>query len=709
MVAYIDPNLFGLPVQAAAPWLAAIIGAIGGAACMLALRSWRCICSSIRRHGKVILFFLAITACLVWAAYAGWKLISSFTKGVDVVSAEKQSSLSLAKTSSRKVLVLGMDGLDPDLLRAMMDEGKLPAFDRLRKESGFQSLATVTPPQSPVVWSSFATGLGPRGHGIFDFIHRTASDYRLDLSINSPKPGGGYVDPRHGQTFWSMLSEHNIPVHILFSPCGFPPERVHGSYLAGMGTPDLKGNLGRYTLISSDPHWAEKNLRGELLGVAFTDDDLSFSLPGARIYSGGKSRDLTVEVTLRRLRSDAGIELRVNKQTVSISRHEWSPWVHLQFRAGLTRRIKGICRFYLVSLKPELNLYCTPIQFDPTSPAFDISHPSEFAGELAKALGPFATLGMPIDTKALEDGVLDPAGFLQLAESVVGERERILHYVLDRWDNGFIFSYFGSADPVQHMFWRDFLKDRLTDQGTKSLPEPIVRFYQRMDRILATVLNRLQDEPDTQVIVLSDHGFDDFRRAVHINRVLLDLGYLTLKDGCETGQSLFRDVDWARTRAYACGFSAMYLNVRGREGQGIVAPRELPMVLSSLRKDLLAYVDAETGQHPFREVLLSQQVYQDQRDQNSPDLIVGCTPGYRFSWQTALGGVPPVAIEDNKKKWRGDHIFAASSVPGILLIRNAPASPPKDIQSVGQYILSQFWSRANTEQNGSSIHGGNNE
>jgi len=297
---------------------------------------------------------------------------------------------------------------------------------------------------------------------------------------------------------------------------------------------------------------------------------------------------------------------------------------------------------------------------------------------------------MPLDTKAYEDDVLDTQAFLKMAYSIVDERQAILRHLLDKWQEGMIFFYFGTPDCIQHMVWQDLLKERLAAQGTESLPEALVAIYQRMDEILAEVIARLEQEPQTQLIVLSDHGFDDFRRALHINRILADLGYLSLAYNCREGRPLFRDVDWAKTRAYACGFSSIYLNMQNREGQGVVAPEQKEQLLRSIQKDLLAYVDPQTTEKPIQQVVLSTDVYQGPCIAEAPDLIVGCRPGYRFSWQTALGSVPVLSVENNDKKWRGDHIFAASSVPGILLMRNAPANMPSGIDAVAGYILSLF-------------------
>ncbi len=684
MVSYIDPNLFGLPLQSIAPWLFGVAGCVIGAGLMLAMRSWRFVFGAIMRNWRIICGILIFGLLLGGIMYVSPTFVSE---------GEKRNFP--AEKASTKVVVLGMDGLDPDILSAMMKEGKLPAFQSLSEQGLFRRLETASPPESPVVWSSFATGMGPGGHGIFDFLTRDPSNYALDLSITTPKADGGYVNRQRGQPFWERLSQKGIPTHILFCPCTFPPEKVPNVHLvSGMGTPDLQGTMGRYTLISSDQRWSEKELNGELVGITLGEKETRFRLVGARVRSGGRTRNITTNGKLIRGQSGKSIILSINGREVPLEEGKWSPWIEVQFRVGLGRKIKGICRFHLISARPELNLYCTPIQFSPHDPVFDISFPATFAKNLADATGLFSTLGMPIDTKAFEEGVLTETAIIEMAESVMDERYRILNYVLDHWKGGLVFCYFGSPDSLQHIFWKDLLKERLAKQGIKSIPENIVRVYQRMDGVLGGIMERLKAQPDVQLVVVSDHGFDDFAKSLHLNRILLDLGYLTLANNQEKGRSLFRDIDWSRTKAYACGFSSIYLNLRGRESQGIVSSSEAQELRKTIKKDLLDYTDAECNVRPFQEILIASEVYSGECLSQSPDLIVGCRPGYRFSWQTALGAVPERPVEDNKNHWRGDHIFAASSVPGVLLMRNATSSPPTNIQSMGKFLMSYFPIRA---------------
>src|SRR5262249_46809412 len=152
-------------------------------------------------------------------------------------------------------------------------------------------------------------------------------------------------------------------------------------------------------------------------------------------------------------------------------------------------------------------------------------------------------------------------------------------------------------------------------------------------------------------MVLSDHGMGSFKRGVHINGWLERNGFLSLKERAEDGGEYFRDVDWSRTRAYAVGFGSIYLNLRGRERDGIVVESDAAAVKSAIAEGLRALVDAEGGRRAVRRVLPREEIYSGPFLDDAPDLVVNFEADYRASWATALGGVPGELFEDNDRKW----------------------------------------------------------
>jgi predicted AlkP superfamily phosphohydrolase/phosphomutase len=176
-------------------------------------------------------------------------------------------------------------------------------------------------------------------------------------------------------------------------------------------------------------------------------------------------------------------------------------------------------------------------------------------------------------------------------------------------------------------------------------------------------------DSSTALIVLSDHGFNSFHRAVHINSWLRANGFLSLKDdNLKSGREFFEDVDWSKTKAYALGFGGIYINQRGREGKGIVSSgNEKEQLKREISDRLYQWRDFAKQRLIVKKVYTSEEIFYGPCINDAPDLFIGFSEGYRASWQTALGAVPENLIEDNLKPWSGDHLCDPSVVPGIFL------------------------------------------
>jgi predicted AlkP superfamily phosphohydrolase/phosphomutase len=284
---------------------------------------------------------------------------------------------------------------------------------------------------------------------------------------------------------------------------------------------------------------------------------------------------------------------------------------------------------------------------------------------------------MPFDSQAVNDGVLSDDDFLEQVRQVTDESEKMLHHELRRFKSGLLFAYFEGSDIVQHLFWRgiDPQHPLHGDAATQKHKDAIPQMYEQYDAILGRARTALGER--AAVVVMSDHGFGPFRRAVHLNAILRDLGLLVLKDGQTTSSELLRDIDWYRTRAYALGFNALYLNRAGREGKGVVQAGEVETMNRLLIQALERWTDRDTGERPIKKVYSTRELYGGPANpdrkvgggehRHMPDLLVGYVRGYRASWETALGAVPAATVEPNRKKWSGDHCVDASEVPGVFL------------------------------------------
>jgi predicted AlkP superfamily phosphohydrolase/phosphomutase len=329
-------------------------------------------------------------------------------------------------------------------------------------------------------------------------------------------------------------------------------------------------------------------------------------------------------------------------------------------------------------------MYVTPIQIDPEAPALPISHPSYYAGYLAKLLGPFATVGMAEDTWALNEGVIDEGAFLDQAYLTLREREAMFENALTHTRRGVVACVFDTSDRVQHMMFRHLdSKDQSRWRG--AIPD----LYERMDRLVGKAM--AHTDRDAILFVLSDHGFCSFRRAVNLNSWLHRNGYLNLSGEAVESGRYFDGVDWSRTRAYCLGLSGLYLNVKGRESVGIVAPgaeaealkRELIARLSGLR-------DNECETNAIRQVYATSDLYRGPYLDSAPDLIIGYNAGYRTSWEAAVGQVTARVIEDNPKAWSGDHCVDPSLVPGVLFCSRRIDADDPGIEDMAPTALKLF-------------------
>jgi predicted AlkP superfamily phosphohydrolase/phosphomutase len=610
------------------------------------------------------------------------------------------------------MIILGIDGLDPDLLTKFMAEGKMPNFARLAAQGSFRRLTTSIPPQSPVAWSNMITGMNAGGHGVFDFIHRDPKTLQLYFStskVEGPKHslhigswviplGGGTAEQlRHGKAFWEILDEHGVPNYVYRIPANFPPIVAKGKTLSGMGTPDLRGTYGTFTFYTDDATAAVGALEGgEIVQVEVKNNRVTTNLIGPdntfRKNSPPSTEPFTVDVDPLEPVARIGLE---DRQFV-LKEGEWSGWVPAEFQlmaafGNWIGSVKGICRFYLKQVHPRFQLYVSPINIDPENPALPISTPSGYSRDLAKQIGEFHTQGIAEDTKALTAGVLDDKEFLEQSHTVLAEHRRAFDAEFPKFHEGLFFFYFSSLDLNGHMLWRmtdpqspAYVAASAAQNGTA-----LEEFYQQMDQVLGEVLPRVDE--NTTLLVLSDHGFAPFRRSFNLNTWLLNNGYITRKAGAggDSGEP-FVDVDWSRTRAYGLGINGLYLNVRGREREGIVDPAEADALLREIRQKLLEVRDPKDGSQVITRIDLASEVYQGPYAHTGPDALVGYNRGYRSGWKTILGAFPADVLEDNTNPWSGDHCMDFTKVPGVLLSNRKIESQAPALTDMAPTILSEF-------------------
>jgi predicted AlkP superfamily phosphohydrolase/phosphomutase len=549
-----------------------------------------------------------------------------------------------------KTLILGFDSFDPKVFEELAGRGELPNFEKLSAHGGYSLLEVCSPPQTEVSWTSIATGADPGGHGIFDFVHRDPATYIPFVSILPTRRsalGEQFVPPYTARTFFEEASSMGYPATALWWPAMFParPE-VPVMTLPGLGTPDIRGQLGVGTLFSSEDESKEKTAVVKLVPAG--RDRYQAELPGPQTKGREGPRTIRLPLVVEVIDANTA-RLTVDNQQIELRPGEWSDILELRFNTGMLMTIHAITRFIAVSLKGAARIYALPRQIHPLHSTWHYATSKTFSKKLWTEVGPYLTLGWPQDTTGLEEGCITDEQFLDLCRMIFERRIQILEYLLDDFREGVLASIFDDLDRVQHMFFHDRM-DIVHD------------WYRLLDEFVGKVNARVEAwNGKYRYLILSDHGFSDFRKKIHLNRWLLEQNYLYMKNG---GDDL-SGVDWNKTKAYAVGLNSIYLNISGREGQGSVAAEQIEPLLGEIKNRLLDWTDAD-GTAIVQKVRLKHETFNGPFTRFGPDLVVGYAPGSRASAETGLGKIPAAALEPNTDHWGADHCMDAEAVPGVI-------------------------------------------
>jgi predicted AlkP superfamily phosphohydrolase/phosphomutase len=661
--------------------------------------------------------------------------------GVLLVSACQAGS---APTTPRpKLVILGFDGMDPALLERWMKAGQLPNITTLAATGSVKPLATTHSPESPTAWASFATGVNPGKHNIYDFLVRDTATYLPDLGMVRREPPRfllGYVpisrpklhSTRGGTSFWVTAGQAGVRSSILTVPVTFPPEDVpNGELLSGLPLPDIRGTMGTFYYFATDlSRYEEGNTEfGGILKRLVMDQDVAqteligppnpivkqqiqairtkgptLSDPDrATIAELQAKEDIRVPLTIRWNRAAKTATIEIQGQSLLLEPGRMSRWIDLEFRVNFLVRLHGMAQLLLMNADRELQLYISPVNWKPDNPPLPMSSPASFAGDLFQRIGHYRTLGWAEATWPLNEGRMDEHTFMEDLYKAFDDRAQVILSRIDARNWDLLVGVIESTDRVQHMMWRliDPQHPMYDAALASKFGDSILRVYRRADQFVGEVLERI--EPGTTVLIVSDHGFHSWRKAVNLNTWLVQQGYMGLQtqaaqpgekklDDLFGGGEFWENVEWSRTRAYAMGLGQIYFNLRGREARGIVSPgAEAKQLADELAARLLTMTDPEDGSRIIRAVYKRDDVYSGEFIQNASELQVGMEDGYRVSWQTALGGSPQGIVYPNMKKWSGDHGgYDFATTAGVLISNQPIANASPSIVDIAPTVLKFF-------------------
>ena len=641
----------------------------------------------------------------------------------------------------QKMVILGFDGMDPDLVQRWVDEGKLPNIKRLIDAGGLYPLGTTHSAESPTAWASFATGVNPGKHNIYDFLVRDTSTYLPDLGMVRREPAKflfGYFPVakpklhsiRGGTSFWVTAGRAGVRSSVLTVPVTFPPEEVpNGELLSGLPLPDIRGTMGTFYYFATDlSRYEEGNTEmGGILKRLVVEGDVARTVlvgppnpivrqqieqirrKGPTLSDADRSQlaelqgreDVLLPLAVHWNRAGKTATVEIADQSIALEPGTWSKWIDLEFRINFLVRVHGMTQLLLMKADNELQLYIAPVNWTAEDPPLPMSYPADFASRLADRIGRYRTLGWAEATWPLNEGRMDERTFMEDLYRAFDDRAQvILNRVTAReWD--VLVGVIESTDRVQHMMWR--LIDRTHPMYDPTLAakfgDSIERVYRRADGFIGEVMRHL--DPGTPVLIVSDHGFHSWRKAVNLNTWLVENGYMTLQgqqpsekklDDLFGGGTFWENVDWSRTRAYAMGIGQIYFNLRGRESHGIVSPgAEAKHLADELAGRLLTMTDPEEGLPIIRAVYKRDDIYTGPYLSNASELQVGMHEGYRVSWQTTLGGSPDGLVYPNMKKWSADHGgYDFATTAGVLITNRRLNAASPSIMDIAPTVLKYF-------------------
>ncbi|MCC6489380.1 MAG: alkaline phosphatase family protein [Candidatus Hydrogenedentes bacterium] len=605
-----------------------------------------------------------------------------------------------------RVVILGFDGVAPAIIDEMLECGELPNLSALRKQGQYERLRSTIPPQSPTAWSTFATCTNPGAHGVFDFLRRDPKTYLPGVGFGQAHHAqlatdGSVAKParfetvRTGTPFWSTADAHGARCKILSMPFCFPPDPLkHGRMFSSLGVPDIRGTTSMFFWMSdafSSSDLQQSLSGGMRLPLTFSGSKATVKVPGARDITKTRAAYMEVPIDIIVDRKAHRVTLDVQGQHAELGVHQWSDWFVWTFPVSAQFTVQAISRFYVLEAAEHVHVYMNCLQFHPDEPYITFTTPKEYSRELRERYGLYKTIGWVFDTHALRQDALTEDAFLEDVEQTMSWRQRLTLDEMAQADWDLLVSVFTATDRVAHLFWhyRDPGHPLYDEEKARAYGRALENAYVKMDTIVGEVMHRLAEKD--LLLVISDHGFNSFRRGFNVNTWLIREGYLAVT-GQSDPQSAFneeaylRGYDWKRTRAYALGLGSIYLNLTGREGQGIVSPEDAEPLMEELRGKLKGVKDPQTQEFAIKDIY-TRNVYKGASMTHAPDLELGYTFNYQSTKSTVKGAAPREVFEPNMDKWSGDHVASDVEISSGILFANQKLAPDPAIIDLGSTVL----------------------
>jgi len=507
----------------------------------------------------------------------------------------------------RKLVILGIDAMQPEYTLKLINEGKLPNIAKLAKEGVFTKVWPTLPALTSTNWTSIATGAWPSNHQI------TCQTLHFKGEQLNKLHDAFISNYRKADSIWEAAERQGKKVILMGYPASWPPTIKNGIQIDGHGVPWRASNMLEISpsrFISTIP--GMKTTRIELRKAAgwknlpakaknFLETTLTI-LPQKekdRYFGLDKWRKPHKEKNLHILIFESGDKgydtvylcksKDVKSKLAEVKLGKWSNWIieDFEYEDG---NLKGAFHVKLQELSSDgkrFSMYVSQV-----FPTELFTYPKEIASELVKNVGPY--IEHPGWGEMLY-GWLSEDDFL---EEVDRQNQWFAHaasYLFENHDWDIFMMQAHCLDWAQHTFWKDPFWNDFEPRKRRFYEDLLIRAYQSIDKMVGTIMAKLDDK--TVITLVSDHGMISYNKEINLGKALNKAGLLNYRIDKSTNTWV---VDWSRTKAYPQRSIYIYINVKGREPEGIVEPGvEYKRVQEEVIKTLYSIVDPETGRCPI--------------------------------------------------------------------------------------------------------------
>jgi predicted AlkP superfamily phosphohydrolase/phosphomutase len=610
---------------------------------------------------------------------------------------------------ARPLVLLVVEGLDHGVITRLIAAGGVPHLADLSQSSGVVQVISTPGAESASAAASLATGTNPGTHGVFDAIAPdpvTGQPLAATLQLRPStrwfgslwRGGAAYAPVRDGAAFWTTLGAAGLTTRVLFMPGTFPPERVPaGTLISGTPLPDWGGGWGTgYTWLASDVTPQEVGFTrygGRVERLSFNRNIAHATLVGLRA-----PERIEIPLSVRWSPEERSANLTIGDQSVHLNEGQRSRWIPITARVSLFTRVAGLARLHLVKAGNDVQVYVSPIQWHPGNPPSAISSPSGAASTLLARLGPFRTLAWPEAAWPLADGRVTEDTFVLSQEETFDDRAAALLNQAESAGWSLLVGGIETLEATSRMPVRSSAVSAIGAQRTPGAEVAVSRAYARLDTLVGELRRRLSATADFAIV--SPHGLAPARQVIDLNRWLAERGWLVWREppspvtlAALADPSAWTDtIDWAKTSVRNVGSGHLYLNVRGRDPQGVVEPgAAYDALVADLRDRLGRLVDPVSGERLVARVRMGREAFPGARTLEGPDLVVTFAPGVRLSWDSMLGGSAADVVAPNTERWEAEHAaIDEARVPGVWISSVPLGASTISIMDVAPTVLQYF-------------------